>query len=129
MWPTQSLAGVKHHELCAEPLLEEICKDLTAVLVGISSGKDGEKWRGPRIPGVRLMREDNWFCAICCSDGCQTRMKHVSICIIMHLYFHEQNGYNVISLLQTCSKNKISRPGSRWTAAKLRHWVMPQARA
>lgn len=49
VWPTQSLAGVKHHELCAEPLLEEICKDLTAVLIERSSGKDVENGRGPEF--------------------------------------------------------------------------------
>lgn len=28
--------GVKHNELCAEPLLEEVCKDLTALLLKVA---------------------------------------------------------------------------------------------
>jgi len=50
--------GVKHHELCAEPLLEEVCTDLTKVLLEMASDTSVKKQQGSWIlmdPDLLLM--------------------------------------------------------------------------
>ena len=120
VWPTQSLAGVKHHELCAEPLLEEICKDLTAVLIERSSGKDGENGRSPEFLWSVDERGQLWT----------THSVPFAVVMTAKLRISNMSCINVHHHATCCSWTKWIQ--SNFVAAKmleLRHWVMPRARA
>lgn len=70
--------GVKHNELCAEPLLEEVCKDLTALLLKVaqeqvtSSDKAMSEKRADflwRLPAVAKFRPHLVTCT--CRQQCR----------------------------------------------------------